>query len=307
MQMRSEPMARLMGLCRLDNLRLRIIGCGAMGLALGYVLQQQGHTPHHIAWRGGDLPPEIAVTLQSAGEGRYIPQAAQQGVVWDGTIFALRHDQVAAALAIFGQADGANLVICAHPIWNLRGAAMLFPHISAEICPMQGLGIVTGGIVDLAEGAPPALASLVQNLGFAAVRPKTLALFRGNALRIAASYAVILAYAQQILPPEDLTADLMRDVLGEFAALVQATGQHVQLPADQDRGFEVLCHYLKQAHLPQSGVLGQNLRVLMGPAQDKLKTHLAPYQPLWANRALPNCTKLSHRLLDDAFHHRVFA
>lgn len=290
-------MGQLMGSFHLSSLAVRIIGAGAVGMACGYLLQRRGHKPLHVSLRGAPLR-ELPVAMQGTARGRYRPEAATHASPTDITLFAVGPHEVAGALATWGQPDGRNLVFCAHPEPQ-EGAVMVFPQISAEICPMRGLGIVTSGAVEICNKSQPHAPGLLLKLGFRLVRMVTRAHFTGRALQTAASYVVLLALSRGEMTRDQVSQVLLIDIMRLLMEAMRGAEIAVQPPDGCSRAFAELALHICAPTSAENDVLSQNLEALMATPQRKLRGHLALYEAPWRRHG-PASDGLAARLIDFA-------
>ncbi|MBA9036753.1 MULTISPECIES: MoaD/ThiS family protein [Rhizobium] len=223
---------------------------------------------------------ELPIAMQGTARARYRPAATTHAFPVDVTLFAVGPHEVAHALATWGQPDGRNLVFCAHPEPQ-EGAVMVFPQISAEICPMRGLGIVTSGAVEICNESQPHVPDLLLELGFGPVNIVKRAHFAGRALQTAAAYVVLLALSRGEITRDQVSQALLIDIMRLLIEAMSAPEIAAQLPDGCSRAFAELALHIRAPTSPENDVLSQNLEALMAPPQRKLHGHLALYHAPW--------------------------
>ncbi|MBY3179481.1 hypothetical protein HFO27_33690 [Rhizobium leguminosarum] len=174
---------------------------------------------------------------------------------------------------------------------------MVFPQISAEICPMRGLGIVTSGAVEICNGSQPHAPGLLLELGFELVHMVTRAHFAGRALQTAAAYVVLLALSRGEITRDQVSQPLLIDIMRLLMEAMRTAEIAVQLPYGCSRAFADLALHICAPTSPENDVLSQNLEALMAPPQRKLHGHLALYHAPWLRHGSAS-DGLAARLID---------
>lgn len=297
-QRSSAPRVLRTGLYYLSSLDIRIVGCGAIGHACGYLISRAGHHPTHVSLTGR-MTSAVPVVLQDGTIDLYAPRMEGGAGKVDAILFAVGPGQVAEALAVWGAGAVPSFVFCSHPEPNF-GTNLVSPLMSAELCPKHGLGVIRAGGVEISLWADDVAVRLLQRLGFGPVRRVSEAHFRGRALQTAAAYVVLLALSQARLDASEVRAALMLEIHRALSDVLQADGWAFHLPDDTDLSFAALAAYLGAPRRARVDVFARNLAALMGPGQRKLHSHLAPFRKAWERRAARS-GNLGWKLIDDAF------
>lgn len=286
---------------------IRIVGAGPVGLAVGYLLTERGHSVFHRSIRGG-LFRTVPVRSQVFGmlrQGSYTPRFIQSGdgVRADLNIFAAAPDLLAGFLASEHDrswtSDAPNLVLASvlDPDWRraISGVAafdpdLAFPIMSCEHDPSDGLCIVTDMQVEVLTRGQTARQALVAShfsaLGLTVGEYVGIARFAARYLLTAVVYNALLAIGRGVLSREDASAALLLASLDELSAGVEriVPGMRLDFPTSSRGGLAAVARLIA-GPAEKGDPLANNIRFLLTNGAQKMAAHLEPLELMWARGA----------------------
>jgi hypothetical protein len=294
----------------LTSCTIRIVGAGPVGLAVGYLLTERGHSVFHCRIRGGSIQtfPVRSQVFGTLRQGTYSPRFIQRDnkIGADINIFAAAPNLLATFLPEehdrYWSGDAPNLILASvlYPDWQrgLSGVApfdpvLAFPVMSCEYDPSEGLCIVTDMQVEVhapkSRLARQALAASHLNLvGLTEREYVSAARFSARYVLTATVYSALLAIFRGRLSREDVSAALLLGILDELSAGVESIivpGLQLDFPTSSRKSLAAVASLIASP-AEKGDLLADNLRFLLTKGEQKMAAHLKPLQPIWAGRQL---------------------
>jgi AcrR family transcriptional regulator len=300
---------------------VHIRGAGAVGLSYGYLLTVRGHEVVHTSLRDS-RPRQVPVRARIGGEttrGFYTPRFVDPGGHTASAIHLFAAPPSAcqeypgrrtgggpgvrgAADLIFAGVFGTDWRARPGP-WSMPHAALVFPLISCEYAPDDGLNLVTDLDVEVLSHpeSDPVAGPVLEAMGLRVSAWVREGRFLARYVQTAAVYAVLAGLTLDLLRPEQVRSMLT----GVFAELLDAArtlcpDTPFDFPDPPLARLEGLAPLIAAAvsGAPSDDLLVHNLRWLMGPAgRRKLTGHLGPFRRIWPDRPVADDGP-ARRLLD---------
>lgn len=286
-----------------EPLRVEVVGSGAVGLSLGYLLTTLGHSVIHRSMRQSSAIEACPVRVQTAGattRSIYRPRFAGAHAAFPPAveILAIAPSDVLLAAVRRDSANGGvqttqRLVVASLFITEWQGirakmpGALAFPLMSCEYCPRDGITVRTEGELEVleADNGDESGEAIVEALGFRVVARVSTARFFARYLQTAAVYAVLSGIALGIVEPNAVAAELLLDVFAELheAAIAAYPQARFDFPVPSAYAFAALSPIIVAAMSPTSSndLFVANVRHLLRGGGRKLDNHLAAFKTIW--------------------------
>ncbi len=282
------------------KLAIHIVGTGAVGLSYGHLLTSQGHDVVHTSVRGIRIE-RLLVHARIAGEtthSTYTPRYHRFGAdtAADVNIFAvppaacLRYLNATGDEGAFHPRSTNLLFASAFDVDRSFILLPVFPLISCEYCPDDGLSVVTDMKVevfsprDLGTRGQSLIRASLDDIGLQVSEYVFSERFRARYVQTAAVYVVLLALSIGLIAHRNADATLLLQVFKELLEMTTAAypGLQLDFPDSPHASLALVSSLIALSKRRSSeNILLRNLHCLLS-SNRKLSGHLTPLKALWA-------------------------